>query len=611
MMEMIISLALIAAIFAVILPQFRVMENSWASKQATAEAIQNGRILVNYLNRNLAKADRITAVSDPCDTTGYIEFEGNDSITYRCEIGADNIVEFGPVGSLVDLAGPVSQLQFTCYALDDMDTAITDVDSIRLVRVETKLTNSAPLGQDRNFTASAYLRTNASTVSGLIAHWKFDEGSGTIAADSTTNGYDGTINGGATWISGDDCPWMGGAAQTALNFDGSNDYVIDADGENYINGLTAFTLSVWIKSDRTGTDRGVIAGRAATNHDRPFGIRYDIKGKRAGGDNAIKCGILVSGVERVLESSANVQTTNWQHLTLTWSSGSQMALYIDGIKDTPRFNDVARTGSINGSDLLLIGRGLKISTPWDGLIDDVRIYNRVLTDEEIADLAGTRSGLAGCWGFDETAGSVASDSSGNNFDGSVSGAVWESSGQIDGALDFDGTDDYVNTTIDSDTLEQVSFCAWFNSDDAGSIGDDEVAQRFITQMRTSTSSRFALGINNNRVAVYWHDGSSNVEWTGGPDLSDGQWYHAAVTYDGSDIRLYLDGSEKGSFSESSMSASSTSTNIQIGRQGAGLRCFDGLLDDVRIYHRALTEDEIQAIYDQSEYCCGLTDQIYP
>ncbi len=81
MLEMIISLAIIAVMFAVMLPQFKNIQNSWASKQATAEVIQNGRILIDHLSRDLAKAAQITAVSDPCDTTGYIEFVGNDAIT--------------------------------------------------------------------------------------------------------------------------------------------------------------------------------------------------------------------------------------------------------------------------------------------------------------------------------------------------------------------------------------------------------------------------------------------------------------------------------------------------------------------------------------------------
>ena len=159
MLEMIISLAIIAVIFAVALPQFRNMENSWASKRATAEVIQNGRILANRLNRDLTKAAQITAVSGPADSTGYIEFEGNDTVTYRYEIGADNIVEFGPVGTLSDLAGPVSQLQFTCYDALDLDTPITTVGDIRCVKVQVNLTNAGP-GQDQTFVTEAYLRSN-------------------------------------------------------------------------------------------------------------------------------------------------------------------------------------------------------------------------------------------------------------------------------------------------------------------------------------------------------------------------------------------------------------------------------------------------------------------
>jgi hypothetical protein len=69
------------------------------------------------------------------------------------------IVEFGPVGNLADLAGPVSKLQFTCYDAQDFVNPITYVDSIRLVKVETTLTNAGP-GQDQTFTASAYLRSS-------------------------------------------------------------------------------------------------------------------------------------------------------------------------------------------------------------------------------------------------------------------------------------------------------------------------------------------------------------------------------------------------------------------------------------------------------------------
>lgn len=160
LLEMVIALAIITVIFAVIVPQFRMILSSWDSRAGAAETIQNGRILIDHLNRNLAKAVKITAVSDSSATNGYIEFEDNDENTLRYDV-ASNYVEFGVVGDLSDLAGPVSQLQFTCYDACDLDTPITDVNSIRFVKVETTLTNPAAPAQDKTFTAQAYLRTKS------------------------------------------------------------------------------------------------------------------------------------------------------------------------------------------------------------------------------------------------------------------------------------------------------------------------------------------------------------------------------------------------------------------------------------------------------------------
>ena len=167
LVEMVMALAIMAIVFAAILPQFRAISNSWDSKQAGAESLQNGRVLTEHLYRNLAAAVRITTVSDSNETNGYITFENNDGNSLRYAI-ADNYVQFGVVGELSDLAGPVSQLQFTCYDACDFDTAITDCNYIRLVNVQTTLTNSASLAQDKTFTASAYVCTNGNpaTASG-------------------------------------------------------------------------------------------------------------------------------------------------------------------------------------------------------------------------------------------------------------------------------------------------------------------------------------------------------------------------------------------------------------------------------------------------------------
>ena len=72
LVEITLAMAIMAIIIAVLLPQFRVIQNSWDSKAGAADALQNGRVLIDHLNRNLSKAVRITAVSGPSETNGYI-----------------------------------------------------------------------------------------------------------------------------------------------------------------------------------------------------------------------------------------------------------------------------------------------------------------------------------------------------------------------------------------------------------------------------------------------------------------------------------------------------------------------------------------------------------
>lgn len=168
LVEMVVAMSIMAIIVAVLLPQLRAIQNSWDSQFSASEAIQNGRVLIEHFSRNISSAARITAVSNPDATNGYIEFVDNDANTFRYDINsANNYVEFGLVGSLSDLSGPVSKLQFTCYDANDLGTPITDVNSIRSVNLEATLTNSAALDADMTFNTQAYIRTNALQDSGV------------------------------------------------------------------------------------------------------------------------------------------------------------------------------------------------------------------------------------------------------------------------------------------------------------------------------------------------------------------------------------------------------------------------------------------------------------
>ena len=186
LMEMVIAIAITVIVFAAILPLFRAIENSWASQEGACETIQNGRILTDQLSRCLAKASKITSVSQPSQVKGYIQFEDYNGTAFRCDVAANNYVEFGPLGSLSDLAGPVSQLQFSCFDGNDLNTQITDANHIRVVKIQTTLTNSVvgEMGHDETFLVSSYLRTGnneQSTVSAGTA-FRYDASSGQTPA---------------------------------------------------------------------------------------------------------------------------------------------------------------------------------------------------------------------------------------------------------------------------------------------------------------------------------------------------------------------------------------------------------------------------------------------
>ena len=138
LVEVICAMVMITIIFAAVLPQFSLMLHSWDSKQGAAEAIQNGRVLMDHINRNLSNAKRITAVSASTVTSGYIQFVDFNDFNDRYDVAAsDSYVEYGVVGSLSDLAGPVNSFKFTCYDANiTLLSPVTDTNLIRLVKVD-------------------------------------------------------------------------------------------------------------------------------------------------------------------------------------------------------------------------------------------------------------------------------------------------------------------------------------------------------------------------------------------------------------------------------------------------------------------------------------------
>jgi len=199
------------------------------------------------------------------------------------------------------------------------------------------------------------------------------------------------------------------------------------------------------------------------------------------------------------------------------------------------------------------------------------------------------AGLLGWWKFDEAEGSNASDSSGNNHNGILMGnPVWRpSGGKFGGALEFDGQGDYVELADESDfdIAGQITVSAWVNIRSVPSAW---------TAIITKGDSAWRLSTMEAERAFHFAVSGSTV-LNGQTRVSADEWHHVVGIYDGKEIRIYVDGRVDVSMPWD-RGIETNDYPVLIGENaGQTERFWHGLIDDVRIFNYALTEDEIAAL----------------
>jgi alpha-tubulin suppressor-like RCC1 family protein len=208
--------------------------------------------------------------------------------------------------------------------------------------------------------------TIAVPTSGLIAYWPFNEGAGTSAADATGNGNTGTLTNGPTWVTGK-------VGAYAVNFDGVND-VVDAGSAAIIDDIAQKTICAWIYPRAPLTGDNVVISKEAS--DGNGGFRMYSSGN----------GVVTFG-RNWAESGADTDYSQWTHSCMT-DNGTVVKLYKNGILATTYTGTGWGTFGSDAAATLRIGRSsANANHPFNGYIDEVRIYNRVLTGSEIQALA--------------------------------------------------------------------------------------------------------------------------------------------------------------------------------------------------------------------------------
>jgi len=526
----------------------------------------------------------------------------------------------------------------------DLNATVT----IKALAVKAGMTNSA-------VTSATFTRT-AILPPGLRGHWKLDESSGLLAADSSGYGNTGTLLNTSGTI------WGPGKLLGALTVDGQNDVIAVPDSDSLDVG-NALTIAAWIKP-RSYAYYGRILTKGTAS-----GSRYDLA--------LTGSGLTLKTSSDSVSAAGIIQLNTWQHIAVTYD-GARVRMYVQGIE---KFNAAQNLTIAPSTEPLFIGNVAALNRPFDGQLDDVRLYSVSLTPAEIQSLAGigtpnqapiadagldvdrldadedgvesvtlnaggssdpdgtilnyewssggtvvgtgvlctlnlpvgshiitltitdnggasssdtvsvniyTDPALRAHWKLDDGSGIFAIDSGEFGNDGELLNAAdtaW-GAGKVGGGLKLDGIDDavFVPNNAALNVGATFTLAAWVQPKSYAYWG------RIITK-GSASGTRYDLSLSSGGVLTFK---SSEDATSPAGTVALNTWQHVAVTYDGSVLRMYVQGVLKASFTKN-LTFNPSTDNLFIGNVAAGNRPLDGMIDDVRVYARALNAAELQAL----------------
>ncbi|HSH80569.1 MAG TPA: LamG-like jellyroll fold domain-containing protein, partial [Herpetosiphonaceae bacterium] len=403
----------------------------------------------------------------------------------------------------------------------------------------------------------------------LAAHWRFDEGSGTTTADTSGNGNTATLRGPL---------WDVGKVGKALRFDGVDDYV-ETGLDVQPSAMPSTTWAAWVyptginhsirqnilSTDDGGYDRGVIVEAGTAK----FGV-YTGKGAWY---------------------PTSVSLNEWQHIAVVYTP-DDVYFYKNGVayrEGTPP------TGQATANKLTL-GKNPGYNEPFQGLLDDVRIYRHSLGPRDIALLAGFTPALVAHWTFDEGYGSTTVDTTTSRLAAAITGAAW-TSGRSGNALAFDGVDDML-TVASAPALEvgknngdfSVVLSILLRANGTGQ------SRSLIRKGNTDAERTFAIWLHPSNNRVHYRISTTAGTNEGGDSIAQiplNTWTNVAYVKAGNKLRLFINGRLD---SEATLAGTSVSNTgpLYIGKSpwagGSNV-----ILDDLRIYTWALAPVEVAAL----------------
>ena len=612
------------------------------------------RITVSYwMKETAAPAFLDTLVTRKDDGTGISYFSdmrgtSNQSPTFGTDPGFNHLVTANSsltVGRWYHIVGTFDGGTYRIYINGILDNALVDgtplytstvpldigyLDlngvssrffhgSIDDIRIYNRALSASEIKQIYN--AGTGTHTNASLnppnlQNGLVGWWTMD-GANMVSnvADSSGQGNNGNLMGGATTT-------VPGEVGQALKFNGTSQYV-DLGTQA---APPSMSFSVWIKPN---------AYPVGSAFSEPLRKESSYEISLSGTGNSLANSAVV-GVKDTSDNRYEIDVpfsyiplNTWTLITLTAVSNSYVKVYVNGVQYGSDVSFPTSIGNTSGNHIFLGTYGTtapSLGRWFSGSVDDFRIYNRALSAQEVQQLynlggathvnatvnpPNLQSGLVGHWTFDgpDMVSNVA-DSSGQGNNGRLIGFISTTTvpGPIGQALSLNnGTSpyiQYVQTTTNygnASSLTKITVSAWFKTSTAS-------GRTIITLDRkqdgTDTVGDRTIYIGTDgRVYGYVYDTAQKYSISTNT-YTDNKWHHAvAVINAGNAITLYIDGIAQSSTSIGTPYSGYSNSYWVIGNySGAGLLnassgVFPGKIDDVRIYNRALSAQEVQQLYN--------------
>ncbi len=438
--------------------------------------------------------------------------------------------------------------------------------------------------------------------SALAGHYKLDETSGTVAADSSGNGHDGTLVGAPTWSTD---AILGGGLE--YDYNDGNDYV-ELPNSTQLDELQlgSYTLTTWYKpaSVPPATGNSNLSGHGLIKKpNSSIGLHYShITGFQFNhyADEG-------SGPVQQAITASVYDIGEYHHVACVVDQAAGVVeMYVNGVSVGTNTFAPGSPGFDTGTQqwrLGISGPGAPTAErPAHGIQDDVRLYGRALSANEVQSMFAAASGLVAHWKLDETSGTTATDSSLSAYDGTyTSGPTLNQKGPYPGegaiATDFSGTagEKVALPTIDVNFSNGLTMAVWYKVDAlTGSYTD------FFSLSNGSLVDDIWFGLDNSQgLDLFLSDTADGAAWRGLIENSGvpetGAWKHAVAVVDASgNAKLFSNGQVVASgYVGLPRDVARTQNNISETTFGHTL---DGHLFDVRLYNRALNDAEVSELY---------------